>query len=136
MLYSRPVASDFDDWEKEYSNVGWGAKDMIPLLEKVPLLSILPLLLTYSQAETYEIELGKPTHGSSGPLKVSHGGISLPIGKEFIDIGSKLEKDRPASDEGNAFDKESINVFYVSFLTPDNYPSSLFILYQAYAQVS
>ena len=68
------------------------------------------------QAETYEIEIGKATHGSSGPLKVSHGGISLPIGKEFIDIGSKLEKDRPVSDEGNGFVKESINVFYVSFL--------------------
>ena len=50
MLYSRPVASDFDDWEKEYSNVGWGAKDMIPLLEKVALLSALSfLLLTYSR---------------------------------------------------------------------------------------
>lgn len=35
MLYNRPAASDFDDWEKDYHNPGWSSKDLIPLLEKV-----------------------------------------------------------------------------------------------------
>ncbi|KAJ7484627.1 glucose-methanol-choline oxidoreductase [Mycena latifolia] len=35
MVYNRPAASDFDDWEKDFGNAGWSAKDMIPMLEKV-----------------------------------------------------------------------------------------------------
>ncbi|KAJ7484679.1 GMC oxidoreductase-domain-containing protein [Mycena latifolia] len=99
MVYNRPAASDFDDWEKDFGNVGWSAKDMIPMLQK---------------AETYEIDPEKPTHGSNGPLKVSFGGDKmLEIGQQFIDIGSKFEKDRPVGDEGNGLNAESINVFYV-----------------------
>ncbi|KAJ7689560.1 glucose-methanol-choline oxidoreductase, partial [Mycena rosella] len=58
MLYNRPAASDFDDWENEFGNVGWSSKDLIPMLQK---------------GETYEIGPRKPTHGSDGPLKVSFG---------------------------------------------------------------
>ncbi|KAJ7484622.1 alcohol oxidase-like protein [Mycena latifolia] len=98
MLYNRPAASDFDAWEKDFGNVGWSAKDMIPMLQK---------------AETYEIDPEKPTHGSSGPLKVSFGGEKmLDIGQQFIDVGSKFEKDRPVGDEGNGLNEGSINVFY------------------------
>ena len=35
MLYTRPSASDYDDWETLYRNPGWGSKDLIPLLRKV-----------------------------------------------------------------------------------------------------
>jgi choline dehydrogenase-like flavoprotein len=35
MVYARPSASDYDDWEKVYQNPGWGSKDLIPLLRKV-----------------------------------------------------------------------------------------------------
>ncbi|KAJ6460827.1 hypothetical protein C8R47DRAFT_1242121 [Mycena vitilis] len=98
VMYNRPAASDFDEWEKEYGNVGWSAKDLIPMLQK---------------AETYEIDPTKPTHGSDGPLKVSFGGSPIgQIGKEFLEIGPKFEKDRPGSDEGNALDVESINKFF------------------------
>ncbi|KAJ6556755.1 GMC oxidoreductase-domain-containing protein [Mycena vulgaris] len=98
MIYNRPSASDFDDWENEFGNPGWGAKDMIPMLQK---------------AETYDIEPGKPTHGSSGPLKVSFGGDAmLDIGRQFLETGAKFEKDRPISDEGNGLDEDSINVFF------------------------
>jgi alcohol oxidase len=34
-MYNRAVASDFDDWEQVHKNLGWGAKDIIPLLKKV-----------------------------------------------------------------------------------------------------
>jgi alcohol oxidase len=35
MYYNRPSASDFDDWETEFGNEGWSAKNLIPMLEKV-----------------------------------------------------------------------------------------------------
>ena len=35
MVYTRPAASDYDDWETAYKNHGWGSKDLIPLLRKV-----------------------------------------------------------------------------------------------------
>ncbi|KAF8917220.1 alcohol oxidase-like protein [Mucidula mucida] len=97
MLYNRPSASDFDDWEVEFGNAGWAARDMIPLLEK---------------AETYEIDPAKSTHGSDGPLKVSFGGEALDIGMEFIKLGPKFEKDRPFGDEGNGLNVASINTFF------------------------
>ncbi|KAJ7187783.1 GMC oxidoreductase-domain-containing protein [Mycena filopes] len=98
MLYNRPAASDFDDWQDEFGNKGWSSKDLIPLLEK---------------AENYEIDPKLATHGSSGPLKVSHGGAPiLPIAQQFLDIGPKFEKDRPLSDEGNGLSLASINCFF------------------------
>lgn len=35
MMYTRAAASDYDDWEVTHGNVGWGSKDLIPLLKKV-----------------------------------------------------------------------------------------------------
>lgn len=35
MQYNRPAASDFDEWETEYDNLGWGSKNLIPLVNKV-----------------------------------------------------------------------------------------------------
>ncbi|KAI0089827.1 hypothetical protein BDY19DRAFT_992786 [Irpex rosettiformis] len=34
MMYTRASPSDYDEWEKEFKNPGWGAKDIIPLLKK------------------------------------------------------------------------------------------------------
>ncbi|KAJ7653459.1 GMC oxidoreductase-domain-containing protein [Mycena rosella] len=98
MVYNRPSTSDFDAWEKEFGNAGWSANDMIPMLQK---------------AETYEIDPNKPTHGSDGPLKVSFGRDEmLDIGRQYLEIGPKLDKNRPRSDEGNGLNEESINVFF------------------------
>ncbi|KAJ7698865.1 GMC oxidoreductase-domain-containing protein [Mycena metata] len=98
LAYNRPAASDFDAWETEFGNVGWSSKDLILLLQK---------------AETYEIDPKKPTHGSDGPLKVSFGSEVSELGKEFVELGAKFEKNRPKSDEGNALDIESINKFFI-----------------------
>ncbi|KAK0231695.1 GMC oxidoreductase-domain-containing protein [Armillaria nabsnona] len=108
MLYNRPAASDFDCWENEFGNEGWGSKDIIPLLQK---------------AETYEVDPTRKTHGSSGPIKASFGGNAemMEIPKQFLEIGPKFEKDRPESEEGNNLDPESINVFFVDI---DQYISS------------
>ena len=38
MIYMRPSASDYDDWERVYKNPGWGSKDLIPLLRKVSIV--------------------------------------------------------------------------------------------------
>lgn len=35
MMYTRPSASDFDDWEKKFENPGWGFKSMLPMFKKV-----------------------------------------------------------------------------------------------------
>lgn len=34
-MYTRASASDYDDWEGQYKNPGWGSKDLLPLLRKV-----------------------------------------------------------------------------------------------------
>ncbi|KAK7052474.1 GMC oxidoreductase [Favolaschia claudopus] len=97
MLYNRPSASDYDDWENKYGNKGWGSKHIIPLLQK---------------AETYDIDPTKVNHGDSGPLHVTYGGDFFDIGKQYIEVGSKFEKDRPQSDEGSGFTADSINKFF------------------------
>ncbi|CCO36551.1 Alcohol oxidase Short=AOX [Rhizoctonia solani AG-1 IB] len=53
LKYTRPSASDFDDWKTE----GWGSKDMLPLLRKM---------------ETYHLAPDRESHGYSGPLNVSY----------------------------------------------------------------
>jgi GMC oxidoreductase len=42
MMYTRASASDYDDWEREYQNPGWGSKDLIPLLAKVNMAALCP----------------------------------------------------------------------------------------------
>ncbi|KAJ7143342.1 GMC oxidoreductase-domain-containing protein [Mycena crocata] len=98
MLYNRPAASDFDAWEEEFGNLGWSSRDLIPLMQ---------------EAETYEADPEKSTHGSKGPLKVSLREPEIyDIAKEFLELGPKFEQDRPLSDEADGFSVESINVFY------------------------
>ncbi|KAJ7060456.1 GMC oxidoreductase-domain-containing protein [Mycena amicta] len=98
MMYNRPAASDFDDWEEQFGNDGWAARELIPLLQK---------------AECYEVAPGKETHGYDGPLKVSYGGNPFAVGKEILDVGPKLDKGhRTVGDEGNDFSSASVNVFY------------------------
>ncbi|KJA13768.1 GMC oxidoreductase [Hypholoma sublateritium FD-334 SS-4] len=96
LMYNRASASDYDDWETKYSNPGWGSKDLIPLLRK---------------AETYQVNGGLPSHGYSGPLKVSLGGHYDISAQQFVEIGPKVEKNRPSSDECNTMGADSINVF-------------------------
>ncbi|CAE6439198.1 unnamed protein product [Rhizoctonia solani] len=53
LMYTRPSASDFDDWKTE----GWGSKDILPLLRKM---------------ETYHLAPDRESHGYNGPLNVSY----------------------------------------------------------------
>ncbi|KAI0830227.1 alcohol oxidase-like protein [Trametes gibbosa] len=85
-MYTRAAASDYDDWAKVYGNKGWSTRDLLPLLRK---------------CESYQLEQGQPTHGYSGPLKVSHGGFSTQFGKEFLDVAAQYDKTRTKTDDVN-----------------------------------
>ena len=57
------------------------------------------------QTETYQVKPGEPTHGYSGPLKVSMGGTFTNVGKEFLDVAAKYDKRRGSMDDLNALFK-------------------------------
>ncbi|KAG1724637.1 GMC oxidoreductase-domain-containing protein [Suillus paluster] len=79
MVYTRAPASDFDDWGVD----GWESKNLIPLMKKL---------------ETYEVQPDRPTHGYSGPIKVSSGGRKLAVCDEFISVGMTYHK-RPYAED-------------------------------------
>lgn len=86
-IYNRAVASDFDDWEQEYKNPGWGAADIVPLLKKT---------------ETYQVAPGKDdVHGYTGPLRVSHGGQFTNVGRDFLDVARAFDPARAHTDDPN-----------------------------------
>ncbi|KAJ3982183.1 GMC oxidoreductase-domain-containing protein [Lentinula detonsa] len=96
LMYTRASASDYDDWEK-LGNAGWGSSSLIPLSRKV---------------ETYRIPSGSPSvHGSTGPIKVSHGGHETNIGKEFLETAGQYDKERRTSLSADINDFETINVY-------------------------
>lgn len=100
-MYSRAMSSDFDDWETVHGNDGWGSKDLIPLMKKT---------------ETYQVGEGKPTHGYSGPLKISHGGAFTNVGKQFLDVAAVYDKNCGTTDDINGMVAEtSINKYGVSY---------------------
>ncbi|KAF8262163.1 alcohol oxidase [Lactarius quietus] len=96
MLYTRPSASDYDDWETVYQNTGWGSKDLIPFLRKI---------------ETYHVPGGGPTHGTDGPLAVSQGGFASDLAEQFLQVARTLDPGlahKPEDADTN--DLETINV--------------------------
>ncbi|KAF8262154.1 hypothetical protein EI94DRAFT_731781 [Lactarius quietus] len=97
MMYARPSASDYDDWETVYQNPGWSSKDLVPLLRKI---------------ETYQIPGGGTTHGTDGPIAVSEGGFITDLGDQFLQVARKLDPDhaqKPVDTDSN--DLETINVY-------------------------
>ncbi|KAJ4473044.1 GMC oxidoreductase-domain-containing protein [Lentinula aciculospora] len=96
MIYNRPPASDYDDWEK-LGNTGWGAKSLIPLAKK---------------AESYQIPTNRPAmHGFTGPIKISHGGRHTNIGEEFLETAGQYDKDRKSSTSADTSDFHAVNVY-------------------------
>ncbi|KIP06402.1 hypothetical protein PHLGIDRAFT_72751 [Phlebiopsis gigantea 11061_1 CR5-6] len=98
MMYTRAAASDYDDWEKKFSNPGWGSKEIIPLLKKT---------------ETYEVDRGKDdVHGYSGPLRVSYGGAFTNVGKAFLEVGAGYDPKRGSLDDpNNLFECDKFGIF-------------------------
>ncbi|KAG2755335.1 GMC oxidoreductase [Suillus brevipes Sb2] len=89
MVYTRPPASDYDDW----GVTGWESKNLIPLMKKL---------------ETYEVQPGLPTHGYDGPIKVSPGAYKTGVYYEFIQVGTTYHK-RQYADDTN--DLETCNTY-------------------------
>lgn len=85
-MYARAAASDYDDWANVYGNPGWGSEDLLPLLRK---------------AETYQPQIGKETHGYSGPLKVSYGGHFTNVGQQWLQVATQYDKERTVTDDPN-----------------------------------
>ncbi|KAI9060146.1 GMC oxidoreductase [Trametes sanguinea] len=85
-MYTRAAASDYDDWANVHGNRGWSSDDLLPLLRK---------------CETYQVRSAEPTHGYSGPLKVSYGGFYTEIGQEFLDVAARYDKSRGQTDDVN-----------------------------------
>ncbi|KAG8212842.1 GMC oxidoreductase-domain-containing protein [Butyriboletus roseoflavus] len=84
MMYVRGAASDYDDWEA-LGNKGWGFNQVLPLLETFTPLS------------------DRSTHGYSGPIQISAGGIDLGFGSQFLNVGSAYDPGRPQVDDSNDF---------------------------------
>ncbi|KAJ1301251.1 hypothetical protein OPQ81_003659 [Rhizoctonia solani] len=72
LMYTRPSASDFDDWKTE----GWGSKELLPLLRKM---------------ETYHLAPNRESHGYDGPLNVSFGDEKTypALAQEYLKIAQK-----------------------------------------------
>ncbi|EMD33634.1 hypothetical protein CERSUDRAFT_117749 [Gelatoporia subvermispora B] len=76
-MYTRPSASDYDDWEQKFANKGWGARDLLPLANKT---------------ETYQVSSNDTGHGHAGPLKVSDGGYFDDIYKDWTETAAHYDK--------------------------------------------
>ncbi|KAF8972162.1 GMC oxidoreductase-domain-containing protein [Flammula alnicola] len=100
-MYMRPAPSDYDDWETIHGNKGWSSKELIPLLKK---------------AETYQPVSNSPSHGYSGPLKVSFAPANYNIGEEMINVGTAIEKDHPGTTDLNDFTEGSLNNNVLRFI--------------------
>ncbi|KAH7888383.1 GMC oxidoreductase-domain-containing protein [Phlebopus sp. FC_14] len=85
MVYVRGAASDYDDWAR-FGNEGWSAADLLPLIKKI---------------ETYGGKPDQPTHGYSGPVHISFGGVEFDVGKQFLDVGRHYDPARPQVDDNN-----------------------------------
>ncbi|PPQ91713.1 hypothetical protein CVT25_012854 [Psilocybe cyanescens] len=89
MVYTRGSASDYDDWEIEHGNIGWGSRHLIPLLKK---------------AETYQPETTNNTHGTSGPLKISYPAPGLiNVASNVLEVAAAYDHRRSLTDDLNAF---------------------------------
>ncbi|KDR69700.1 hypothetical protein GALMADRAFT_282594 [Galerina marginata CBS 339.88] len=97
VIYMRPAPSDYDDWETVHGNKGWNSSELIALLKK---------------AETFQPNPNHPSHGSSGPIKVSYASSGTDIGTEFIKVGAAADTERSITTEDlNDFTEKSLNTW-------------------------
>lgn len=105
MMYTRAPASDYDDWAKVHDNPGWSFSDLLPLIKKVRGLrgavGACSCDAIHAQAEAYGITPDQPTHGYTGPLKVSYGSARTKIGEDYLATIVQYDKTREVVDDAN-----------------------------------
>lgn len=101
MMYTRPSASDWDDFEQE----GWTGKEMIEFSKK---------------AENFQVKAGKAAdHGFNGPLGISYGGHQSQLGKQWVKVSTEYA--------GIPF-KDDIQDYKVRVVTAGNVCAGLILL--------
>lgn len=96
-MYTRAAASDFDEWETEHKNPGWGSDKIIPLLRKVTSCELYYFSVNshfFLQVETYQGPGDPRVHGTSGPIKISYNAGRITVGLDFLETGVGYDKDR------------------------------------------
>ena len=77
--------------------------------------------LSSRQAETYQNHPNRPTHGYSGPLKVSYGGAPTNVGLDYVATVGKYDKTRVVVDDANRM-VDDVNRHEVWPLSPNTPP--------------
>ena len=109
MVYTRASASDYDGWEKDHGNPGWGSEALIPLLKEVSQYqgrvhrSSVPSDVFNIQIETYGPGTFNSTHGTTGPLKISFTEGHTNVATQFLDVVGKYDQDRRLTEDWNDF---------------------------------
>jgi alcohol oxidase len=67
--------------------------------------------------ETYQVANDLPTHGYSGPLKVSLGNDISNVAHKFLEMAASYDKERESSNtaDANELSANSINKYTVMF---------------------
>ncbi|KAJ8519058.1 hypothetical protein ONZ45_g3963 [Pleurotus djamor] len=103
LMYTRAAASDYDDWENVYGNSGWGAKTLLPLLNK---------------AESYYGNGDPNSHGHSGPISVSYGGYFLDSGKSFLEAAAAYDTKRRVTEDAGDFKTVDAYARWAKYINP------------------
>ncbi|KAH9055344.1 alcohol oxidase-like protein [Lactarius vividus] len=97
LMYTRPSASDYDDWETVYQNPGWGSKDLIPLLRKI---------------ETFQVPSGGRLTAQMDRSRSHQGDFFTDIGEQFLQVARTFDPIRAQKpDDVDTNDLETINVY-------------------------
>lgn len=128
MVYTRASASDYDAWEFQFGNEGWGSRDLIPLLNGAE---------TYhpynAESSALDIETISPKesganipsnrfatnghstngnthsihnvedHGDSGPLQISFEYKHINLAEQFLEVAAKYDHTRAVGHDFNDF---------------------------------
>lgn len=70
------------------------------------------------QVETYQLDPNAATHGSSGPIKVSAGGVYSNVAQQFLDVARAWDttSERVVEEDADSNDLSRVNVYCVRCL--------------------
>ncbi|EIM28387.1 GMC family oxidoreductase [Microvirga lotononidis] len=90
MVYIRGQAKDYDAWDAALGGAGWSYRDLLPYFIK----------------QEGNDHLGKPYHGTDGPLKVSHLGQHSAMSRAFVQ--AMQEKGVPYNSDFNGIGQAGV----------------------------